>query len=87
MSVFVDRLHISLYKDRNDSDRHGHEKANIPLEHFFGIESGLCIEKEQHVMAIVCQYQVVVLALPNRDALINWEITVRAHLGEGKKIC
>ena len=79
-----DRLHISLYKDGNERYKNGQEKAMFPLEEFYGIESGFSLDKEQHVMAIVCQDMVVLLALYSTEVMIQWEIKIRANLGEGR---
>ena len=82
--IFVDRLHISLYKNAQDCFKDGQTKTTFPLEDFFGIESGFALDRESHVMAIVCTNSVLLLAFLNRETLIQWEIRIRSHLGEGK---
>ena len=84
--LFLDRLHISLFKTATDKYRNGQEKANIPLKDYFGIVSGFPLAKEDHVMAIVCQQDVILLAFQNRETQIAWELTVRKHLGEGQSV-
>ena len=82
--IFTDRLHISLYKNAQDCFKDGQAKTTLPLEDFFGIESGFALDRESHVMAIVCTNSVLLLAFHNRETLIQWEIRIRSHLGEGK---
>jgi hypothetical protein len=82
--VFADRLHISLYKDLTDYHRRQSEKQTIPLEKFFGIDSDVVLDKERHVMVIVCQAHPVLLAAETREELVAWEVTIRAHLGFGQ---
>lgn len=79
-SLFPDRLHISFFKESSDN----HEKTGIPLVDFYGIESGFPLEKESHVLAILCEKNVVILSFNGRETLIEWEIRIRNHLGEGK---
>ena len=84
--VIPDRLHISLYKDAQDCFKNGQAKTTLPLEELYGIESGFALDREAHVMAIVCTSGVILLAFHNRETLIQWEIRIRSHLGEGKFI-
>ena len=85
---FIDRLHVYLYKEKPDwtIKKHGAEKAAISLEGFYGIESGFVFDKEQHVMAIICQHDMVLLAFSHRETLIEWEIKIREELGEGQSL-
>ncbi|ELU05544.1 hypothetical protein CAPTEDRAFT_66459, partial [Capitella teleta] len=76
-----DRLHISLYKDLTDYHRRQSEKQTISLEKFFGIDSDLVLEKERHVMVLICQTAPLLLAAETREELVAWEVTIRAHLG------
>lgn len=81
-----DRLHISLYRDAADYIKNSPEKTALPLEDFLGIESCFTLDKEPHVMAIVCLHDVTLLAFQGRETLIEWEIRIRSHLGEGKDL-
>ena len=85
-SLISDRLHISLYKDAQECFKNGVAKTTLPLEEFYGIESGFALDREPHVMAIVCggADRVLLLAFHNRETLIQWEIRIRSHLGEGE---
>ncbi|KAK2161169.1 hypothetical protein LSH36_120g03053 [Paralvinella palmiformis] len=82
MSFSTDRLHISLYKSARDRYHHGQEKINIPLDNFYGIASELQLDHEQHVMAIICQKETILLAFQNSETLLAWVLTVRKQLGE-----
>ena len=81
--VLSDRLHIFLYKNARVRYRNGQEKANIPLEKFFGIDSNTQLDKERYVLSIICQQETVVLAFQNKETLLTWQTAVRSHLGEG----
>ena len=90
--MIPDRLHLYLYKEFSDkykdvgSDKHKGESAklHIPLQEFYGIESGFVLDKEHHVMAILCHKEAIVLSFSTRETLIQWEIKIRTHLGEGQ---
>ncbi|XP_013385063.1 protein Dok-7-like, partial [Lingula anatina] len=84
LSPVADRLHISLYKDSNDRYKSGQEKATHSLEDFLGTETGLCIEREQHTMSVICQSQVLTFAFNNEETVIQWENKIKTHLGQGK---
>ena len=72
-----------LYKDVKDSVKGGHPKSSFPLDGFYGLESGICFDKETSVLAIICQKQIILLAFESRETLIQFEIKIRRSLGEG----
>ena len=51
---------------------------------FYGIESGFPLDKEAHVLAILCDKNIIILSFNARETLIEWEIRIRNHLGEGE---
>ncbi|KAK3607439.1 hypothetical protein CHS0354_035138 [Potamilus streckersoni] len=81
-SPVADRLLVHLYKDVKDALRGGSAKSNFPLDNFYGLEAGLCYDKETSVLAIICQKQVVLFAFESREILIQFEIKIRRSLGE-----
>ena len=72
-----------LYKDVKESVKGGHPKSSFPLDGFYGLESGICFDKETSVLAIICQKQITLLAFESRETLIQFEIKIRRSLGEG----
>lgn len=82
--MFSDRLIVHLYKDVKESVKGGHPKSVFPLDCFYGLESGICYDKETSVLAIICQKQITLLAFESRETLIQFEIKIRRSLGEGK---
>lgn len=74
-----------LYKDVHQALRAGGRiKTSFPLEGYFGLESGFTFDKENNVLAIICQKQITLLAFETRDYLIQFEIKVRQSLGQGQ---
>ena len=82
--VFSDRLLVHLYKDVRESVKGANPKTSFPLDGFYGLESGICYDKETSVLAIICQKQITLLAFESREILIQFEIKIRRSLGEGK---
>ena len=85
IGIFSDRLHISFFKDASDQKKNNPEKSSIALEDFHGIDSGFSFDREHHVIAIVCEKHVAVLAFQSRQSLLKWEVAIRSHLGEGEE--
>ncbi|KAL4240093.1 Protein Dok-7 [Mactra antiquata] len=81
-SPVADRLIVHLYKDVKESVKGGHPKSVFPLDSFFGLESGICFDKETSVLAIICMKQITLLAFDSRETLIQFEIKIRRSLGE-----
>ena len=45
--------------------------------------SGFTLDKESNTIAILCQDVTVVLAFDTRERLIQWQVKIANHLGEG----
>lgn len=74
---------MQLYRDSKDRYKQGQTKASLSLEHFLGLETGFTLDKESNTVAIVCQDVVVVLAFDNRERLMQWQVKLSSHLGDG----
>ena len=72
-----------LYKDVRDSVKGANPKSSFPLDGFYGLESGICYDKETSVLAIICHKHIVLFAFDSRETLIQFEIKIRRSLGEG----
>ncbi|GAB1598049.1 uncharacterized protein LOC115218370 isoform X1 [Argonauta hians] len=81
-SPVADRLQVYLYKDTKDALKEGNAKNTFPLEGFYGIESGFSYEKEDNVMAIICQKSVILMSFESRELMIHFELRIRRCLGE-----
>ncbi|XP_052781078.1 uncharacterized protein LOC128217750 isoform X1 [Mya arenaria] len=81
-SPVADRLLVYLYKDVRDAVKGLSAKSSFPLDGFYGLESGICIDKETSVLAIICNKQITLLAFDSRETLIQFEIKIRRSLGE-----
>jgi hypothetical protein len=57
--------------------------ATVPLEDFCGIECGFELDREKHVMSLICRKQVLTFAFHNQHTLDALKGFVRLHLGEG----
>ena len=66
-----------------ESVKGGNPKTTFPLDGFYGLESGICYDKETSVLAIICQKLITLLAFESRETLIQFEIKIRRSLGEG----
>ena len=86
LSFFSDRLIVYLFKDVKDSVKGASPKSHFPLDGFYGLESGICFDKETSVLAIICQKVITLLAFESRETLIQFEIKIRRSLGEGNFI-
>ncbi|ESO81988.1 hypothetical protein LOTGIDRAFT_135541 [Lottia gigantea] len=77
-------LLLLLYKDVKEAIKDGCKpKSCFPIEHFYGLQSGFTYEKENNIMAIICQKQITLFSFENREDLIQFEIKIRRSLGEG----
>lgn len=47
---------------------------------------GFTLDKESNTVAIICQDLIVVLAFDTRERLIQWQVKIYNHLGEGEKL-
>lgn len=80
---FSDCLYLQLYRDSKDRYKQGHTKASLSLQHFLGLETGFTLDKESNTVAILCQDVVVVLAFDSRERLMQWQVKLSTHLGDG----
>ncbi|KAF2896188.1 hypothetical protein ILUMI_09984 [Ignelater luminosus] len=78
-----DCLHLQLYRDSKDRYKQGQTKASLSLEHFLGLETGFTLDKESNTVAILCQDVVVILAFDSRERLMQWQVKLSTHLGDG----
>ncbi|XP_001815657.1 uncharacterized protein LOC100142139 isoform X2 [Tribolium castaneum] len=83
LSPVADCLHLQLYRDSKDRYKQGQTKASLSLQHFLGLETGFTLDKESNTVAILCQDVVVVLAFDNRERLMQWQVKLSTHLGDG----
>ncbi|KAF5296617.1 hypothetical protein FQA39_LY12445 [Lamprigera yunnana] len=83
MTCHLNCLHLQLYRDSKDRYKQGHTKASLSLEHFLGLETGFTLDKESNTVAILCQDVVVVLAFDSRERLMQWQVKLSTHLGDG----
>ncbi|XP_017774635.1 PREDICTED: uncharacterized protein LOC108561284 [Nicrophorus vespilloides] len=83
LSPVADCLYLQLYRDSKDRYKQGHTKASLSLQHFLGLETGFTLDKESNTVAILCEDVVVVLAFDNRERLMQWQIKLSTHLGDG----
>lgn len=82
--MFVsDCLYLQLYRDSKDRYKQGHTKASLSLQQFLGLETGFTLDKESNTVAILCRDVVVVLAFDNRERLMQWQVKLSTHLGDG----
>jgi hypothetical protein len=83
LSPVADCLHLQLYRDSKDRYKQGQTKASLSLQQFLGLETGFTLDKESNTVAILCQDVVVVLAFDNRERLMQWQVKLSSHLGDG----
>lgn len=50
-----------------------------------GLETGFTLDKESNTVAILCQDVVVVLAFDSRERLMQWQVKLGNHLGDGPR--
>ncbi|RUS79318.1 hypothetical protein EGW08_012936 [Elysia chlorotica] len=82
-SPVADRLQVILYKDVTESRKaEAKPKSVFSLDGFFGLNSGFYYDRENHVMAILCQKSISLMAFECRDDMIQFEINIRQSLGE-----
>ncbi|XP_005100299.1 serine/arginine repetitive matrix protein 1 [Aplysia californica] len=82
-SPVADRLQVSLFKDVVEVLRQDAKpKSVFALEGFLGLDAGFRHDREAHVMAIICQKNVHLMAFEIRENMIQFEIKIRQSLGE-----
>ena len=76
---------MQLYRDPKDRFKRGQTKASLSLEHFLGIETGFTLDKQSNTIAIICEDVIVILAFDTRERLIQWQVKITSHLGDGEQ--
>ena len=67
----------------NSIAHEGKEKAVVQLDEFCGLEAGLKVDSERHVVAIVTSNETHCLAFRNEVEMRQWADVLRDHLGLG----
>ncbi|OWF47777.1 uncharacterized protein LOC110453936 [Mizuhopecten yessoensis] len=81
-SPVADRMQVLLFKCVKDALKGENAKHDFYLEDFYGLETGFSQDKENNVLAIVCQKQITTFAFENRETLIKFEVKIRTAIGE-----
>ncbi|XP_060080120.1 uncharacterized protein LOC132559511 [Ylistrum balloti] len=81
-SPVADRMQVLLYKCVKDAIKGESAKHDFYLEDFYGLETGFSQDKENNVLAIICQKQITTFAFENRETLIKFEVKIRTAIGE-----
>ncbi|XP_033753145.1 uncharacterized protein LOC117336640 [Pecten maximus] len=81
-SPVADRMQVLLYKCVKDAIKGEGAKHDFYLEDFYGLETGFSQDKENNVLAIVCQKQITTFAFESRETLIKFEVKIRTAIGE-----
>ncbi|XP_072903999.1 protein Dok-7 isoform X1 [Hemitrygon akajei] len=81
-SPVADCLLMLVYKDKSEKSRGNKERSSVVLEDICGLEPGLSFEGVNHILAIICLGQTVLLAFENKDTMCAWDIRTRYSLGE-----
>ncbi|XP_014678437.1 PREDICTED: protein Dok-7-like, partial [Priapulus caudatus] len=78
-------LNLFFYKDGRERCRNSTEKSSLALEHFMGIESGFPLDREPHVLAVICRQVTLLLGFEARDAMVSWETKIRDNMAEDRQ--
>ncbi|XP_076458101.1 LOW QUALITY PROTEIN: uncharacterized protein LOC143291866 [Babylonia areolata] len=82
-SPVADRLQLVFYKDVQEALKAGGKvKAAFSLDGYCGLESGFQVDREEHVLALLCLRQVTLLAFQAREDLVQFEVKIRRCLGQ-----
>ncbi|XP_059830106.1 uncharacterized protein dok7b isoform X2 [Hypanus sabinus] len=81
-SPVADCLLMLVFKDKSEKSRGNKERSSVVLEDICGLEPGLSFEGVNHILAIICLGQTVLLAFENKDTMCAWDIRTRYSLGE-----
>ena len=79
-----DRHHILLYRSTRTASCGGDEKTNISLEDYFGMQTGFSLDREHHVLALICQRHVTFLAFDNDRELDFFRISIEENTGKSR---
>ncbi|XP_062905593.1 uncharacterized protein dok7b isoform X2 [Mobula hypostoma] len=81
-SPVADCLLMLVFKDKSEKSRGNKERSSVVLEDICGLEPGLSFEGVNHILAIICLGQTVLLAFENKDTMCAWDIRTCYSLGE-----
>ncbi|XP_067838196.1 uncharacterized protein dok7b [Heptranchias perlo] len=81
-SPVADCLLMLVFKDKSEKSKGHKERNSVTLEDICGLEPGLSLEGVNHVLAIICLGQTVLLGFENKEIMCAWDIRTRYSLGE-----
>ncbi|XP_041041292.1 uncharacterized protein dok7b [Carcharodon carcharias] len=81
-SPVADCLLMLVFKDKSEKSKGHKERSSVTLEDICGLEPGLSLEGVNHILAIICLGQTVLLAFENKETMSVWDMRTRYSLGE-----
>ncbi|XP_072371822.1 protein Dok-7 isoform X2 [Scyliorhinus torazame] len=81
-SPVADCLLLLVFKDKSEKSKGQKERSSVTLEDICGLDPGLSLEGVNHILAIICLGQTVLLAFENKDTMSAWDMRTRYSLGE-----
>ncbi|XP_067884871.1 protein Dok-7 isoform X2 [Heterodontus francisci] len=81
-SPVADCLLMLVFKDKSEKSKGHKERSSVTLEDICGLDPGLSLEGVNHILAIICLGQTVLLAFENKETMCAWDIRTRYSLGE-----
>ncbi|XP_078071280.1 protein Dok-7 isoform X3 [Mustelus asterias] len=81
-SPVADCLLMLVFKDKSEKSKGHKERSSVTLEDICGLEPGLSLEGVNHILAIICLGQTVLLAFDNKETMCAWDMRTRYSLGE-----
>ncbi|CAK1555475.1 unnamed protein product [Leptosia nina] len=84
LSPVADSVQLLVYREAK-ARWGGGTKASLALQQYLGCESGFTLDKHSHTLALLCAHFTVVLAFETRERLMQWQVKVSSHLGEGRQ--
>ncbi|XP_048381240.1 protein Dok-7 isoform X2 [Stegostoma tigrinum] len=81
-SPVADCLLMLVFKDKSEKSKGHKERNSVTLEDICGLDPGLSLEGVNHVLAIICLGQTVLLAFENKETMYVWDMRTRYSLGE-----
>ncbi|XP_043559580.1 protein Dok-7 isoform X2 [Chiloscyllium plagiosum] len=77
-----DCLLMLVFKDKSEKSKGHKERNSVTLEDICGLDPGLSLEGVNHILAIICLGQTVLLAFENKETMYVWDMRTRYSLGE-----
>ncbi|GCC36377.1 hypothetical protein chiPu_0014871 [Chiloscyllium punctatum] len=81
-SPVADCLLMLVFKDKSEKSKGHKERNSVTLEDICGLDPGLSLEGVNHILAIICLGQTVLLAFENKETMYVWDMRTRYSLGE-----